>query len=202
MKPLHIDFSILGDASASRQLSAELVQTWRQNEGGLDVTYCDLTADVVTHFSAPTLAAGSTPTELRDIALKHEVTVDGEVLERLLTVDIVVIDAPVYNFTISNQLKAWINHIAITGKAFRYTENDPTGPTGDKRVVIVSTVSGVYTGQLTDAAHEGYLRTTLGFFDIINIEMVRAEGLAYDGEPRAQAIAATRRQIAGQLAAA
>lgn len=41
MKLLHIDSSILGDASASRQLSAELVQAWRQNEDGLDVTYRD-----------------------------------------------------------------------------------------------------------------------------------------------------------------
>ncbi len=60
MKLLHIDSSILGDASASRQLSAELVQAWRQNEDGLDVTYRDLAADAVAHFSALTLAAGST----------------------------------------------------------------------------------------------------------------------------------------------
>lgn len=139
MKLLHIDSSILGDASASRQLSAELVQAWRQNEDGLDVTYRDLAADAVAHFSALTLAAGSTPAELRDAALKHEVAVGEEVLEEFLAADVVVIGAPMYNFTISSQLKAWIDRIAVAGKTFRYTENGPVGLAGDKKVVIVST---------------------------------------------------------------
>lgn len=202
MKLLHIDSSFLGDASASRQLSAELVQAWRQNEDGLDVTYRDLAADAVAHFSALTLAAGSTPAELRDAALKHEVAVGEEVLEEFLAADVVVIGAPMYNFTISSQLKAWIDRIAVAGKTFRYTENGPVGLAGDKKVVIVSTAGGVHAGQPTGAAHEGYLRTVLGFFGITDIEVVRAEGLAYGEEPRAQAIAAARRQIAGQFAAA
>ena len=71
---------------------------------------------------------------------------------------------------------------------------------GDKKVVIVSTAGGVHAGQ--PPAHEGYLRTVLGFFGITDIEVVRAEGLAYGEESRAQAIAAARRQIAGQFAAA
>ncbi|HHF0618085.1 TPA: FMN-dependent NADH-azoreductase AzoR2 [Pseudomonas aeruginosa] len=202
MKLLHIDSSILGDASASRQLSAELVQAWRQNEDGLDVTYRDLAANAVAHFSALTLAAGSTPAELRDAALKHEAAVGEEVLEEFLAADVVVIGAPMYNFTISSQLKAWIDRIAVAGKTFRYTENGPVGLAGDKKVVIVSTAGGVHAGQPTGAAHEGYLRTVLGFFGITDIEVVRAEGLAYGEEPRAQAIAAARRQIAGQFAAA
>jgi len=189
-------------SSASRQLSAELVQAWRQNEDGLDVTYRDLAADAVAHFSALTLAAGSTPAELRDAALKHEVAVGEEVLEEFLAADVVVIGAPMYNFTISSQLKAWIDRIAVAGKTFRYTENGPVGLAGDKKVVIVSTAGGVHAGQPTGAAHEGYLRTVLGFFGITDIEVVRAEGLAYGEEPRAQAIAAARRQIAGQFAAA
>ncbi|VTQ39739.1 azoreductase [Pseudomonas aeruginosa] len=183
MKLLHIDSSILGDASASRQLSAELVQAWRQNEDGLDVTYRDLAADAVAHFSALTLAAGSTPAELRDAALKHEVAVGEEVLEEFLAADVVVIGAPMYNFTISSQLKAWIDRIAVAGKTFRYTENGPVGLAGDKKVVIVSTAGGVHAGQPTGAAHEGYLRTVLGFFGITDIEVVRAEGLAYGEEP-------------------
>ena len=117
-------------------------------------------------------------------------------LEEFLAADVVVIGAPMYNFTISSQLKAWIDRIAVAGKTFRYTENGPAA--GDKKVVIVSTAGGVHAGQPTGAAHEGYLRTVLGFFGITDIEVVRAEGLAYGEEPRAQAIAAARRQIAGQ----
>lgn len=90
----------------------------------------------------------------------------------------------------------------MAGKTFRYTENGPVGLAGDKKVVIVSTAGGLHAGQPSGAAHEGYLRTVLGFFGITDIEVVRAEGLAYGEEPRAQAIAAARRQIAEQFAAA
>ncbi len=106
-----------------------------------------------------------------------------EVLEEFLAADVVVIGAPMYNFTISSQLKAWIDRIAVAGKTFRYTENGPVGLAGDKKVVIVSTAGGVHAGQPTGAAHEGYLRTVLGFFGITDIEVVRAEGLAYGEEP-------------------
>ena len=107
----------------------------------------------------------------------------GEVLEEFLAADVVVIGAPMYNFTISSQLKAWIDRIAVAGKTFRYTENGPVGLAGDKKVVIVSTAGGVHAGQPTGAAHEGYLRTVLGFFGITDIEVVRAEGLAYGERP-------------------
>ena len=70
-----------------------------------------------------------------------------------------------------------IDRIAVAGKTFRYTENGPVGLAGDKKkVVIVSTAGGVHAGQPTGAAHEGYLRTVLGFFGITDIEVVRAEG--------------------------
>lgn len=89
MKLLHIDSSILGDASASRQLGAELVQAWRQNEQGLEVSYRDLAADAVAHFSALTLAAGGTPDELRDAAQKHEAALSEALLEEFLAANVV-----------------------------------------------------------------------------------------------------------------
>ena len=123
-----------------------------------------------------------------------------EVLEEFLAADVVVIGAPMYNFTISSQLKAWIDRIAVAGRDLPLHRERPGWP-GDKKVVIVSTAGGVHASQPTGAAHEGYLRTVLGFFGITDIEVVRAEGWPM-ARPRAQAIAAARRQIAGQFAAA
>ena len=80
----------------------------------------------MAHFSALTLAAGSTSGAARCRA-EHEVAVGEEVLEEFLAADVVVIGAPMYNFTISSQLKAWIDRIAVAGKTFRYTENGPVG---------------------------------------------------------------------------
>ena len=202
MKLLHIDSSILGDASASRQLSQEVVQAWAAAEPGVQVTYRDLAADAISHLSAASLVAAGTPAELRDAAQKHEAALGENSIEEFLAADAIVIGAPMYNFTVPSQLKAWIDRIAVAGKAFRDTENDPQGLAGGKKVIIVSTAGGLHAGQPSGAAHEDYLKLVLGFLGITDIEVIRAEGLAYGEEPRANAIKGARAEIASAFASA
>lgn len=202
MKLLHIDSSILGDNSASRQLSAELVAAWAAAEQGVDVTYRDLAADAISHLSAASLVAAGTPAELRDAAQKHEAALGEQSIEEFLAADAIVIGAPMYNFSIPSQLKAWIDRIAVAGKTFRYTESAPEGLAGGKKVIIVSTAGGIHAGQPSGVAHENYLELVLNFLGITDIEVVRAEGLAYGDEPRRNAIAGAQASIASQFAAA
>ncbi|WP_281687964.1 FMN-dependent NADH-azoreductase [Pseudomonas citronellolis] len=202
MKLLHIDSSILGDASASRQLSQEVVQAWAAAEPGVQVTYRDLAADAISHLSAASLVAAGTPAELRDAAQKHEAALGENSIEEFLAADAIVIGAPMYNFTVPSQLKAWIDRIAVAGKTFRYTESGPQGLAGGKKVIIVSTAGGLHAGQPSGAAHEDYLKLVLGFLGITDIEVIRAEGLAYGEEPRANAIKGARAEIASTFASA
>ncbi|MDT4791170.1 FMN-dependent NADH-azoreductase 1 [compost metagenome] len=202
MKLLHIDSSILGDASASRQLSREVVDAWRAAEPGIQVTYRDLAADAISHLSSASLVAAGTPAELRDAAQKHEAELGESTIEEFLAADAIVIGAPMYNFTVPTQLKAWIDRIAVAGKTFRYTETGPVGLAGGKKVIIVSTAGGLHAGEPSGAAHEDYLKLVLGFLGVTDIEVVRAQGLAYGEEPRQQAIGAARQSIAAQFAAA
>lgn len=202
MKLLHIDSSILGDNSTSRQLSAELVAAWAAAEPGVDVTYRDLAADAISHLSAASLVAAGTPAELRDAAQKHEASLGEQSIEEFLAADAIVIGAPMYNFSIPSQLKAWIDRIAVAGKTFRYTESGPEGLAGGKKVIIVSTAGGIHAGQPSGVAHENYLELVLNFLGITDIEVVRAEGLAYGDEPRRNAIAGAQASIANQFAAA
>lgn len=202
MKLLHIDSSILGDNSASRQLSRSVVQAWQAAEPGSKVTYRDLAADAISHFSAATLVAAGTPDELRDAAQKHEAHLSTDTLQEFLDADAVVIAAPMYNFTVPTQLKAWIDRIAIAGKTFRYTEAGPEGLCGGKKVVIVSTSGGLHVGQPTGVGHEEFLQVFLGFIGITDIEIVRAHGLAYGDDVRSKAMSDAQAQIAEQLFAA
>lgn len=80
MKLLHIDSSILGDNSASRQLSGEVVKTWQAAEPGVVVTYRDLADDAISHFSAATLVAAGTAAELRNAAQQHEADLSAQAL--------------------------------------------------------------------------------------------------------------------------
>ncbi|WP_263143465.1 NAD(P)H-dependent oxidoreductase [Pseudomonas sp. RIT-PI-AD] len=202
MKLLHLDSSILGEASASRQLGQALVKSWQSAEPGLEVTYRDLAGDALNHFSASSLAAAATPAELRDALQEAEAALGEAVLEEFLAADVIVIDAPMYNFGISSQLKAWIDRICVAGRTFRYTESGPEGLAVGKKAVIVSTAGGVHAGQPSGIAHEDYLKLVLGFLGIRDIEIVRAEGLAYGDAPRAAALAGAQAQIDQRFIAA
>ncbi|AIL61895.1 FMN-dependent NADH-azoreductase [Pseudomonas alkylphenolica] len=202
MKLLHIDSSILGDNSASRQLSRSVVDAWKAADPSLEVVYRDLAADAISHFSAATLVAAGTPEALRDAAQQHEAQLSSETLQEFLAADAVVIAAPMYNFTVPTQLKAWIDRVAVAGQTFRYTEAGPEGLCGDKKVILVSTAGGLHAGQPTGAGHEDFLKVFLGFIGITDLEIVRAHGLAYGEEHRANALSAAQAQISNELFAA
>ena len=202
MKLLHIDSSILGDNSASRQLSREVVEAWKAAEPGITVTYRDLAADAISHFSAQTLIAAGTSAELRDAAQQHEAELSATTMAEFQAADAVVIAAPMYNFSVPTQLKAWIDRIAVAGQTFRYTEAGPEGLCGGKKLVIVSTAGGLHAGQPSGVGHEDYLKLLFGFIGITDIEFVRAEGLAYGDDMRTKAMSEATLQIGQQFAAA
>ena len=112
-------------------------------------------------------------------------------LAEFLAADIVVIGAPMYNFTIPSQLKAWIDRILVAGKTFKYGENGPQGLAGNKRVIVAISRGGFY-GADTPAAlgeHlETYLRWVFGFIGIANPEFILADGIQVGPEHREKAL--------------
>jgi FMN-dependent NADH-azoreductase len=119
-------------------------------------------------------------------------------VEELLAADAIVIGAPMYNFSIPTQLKAWIDRIAQAGRTFRYTEKGPVGLASGKKVVIASSRGGRYAGTALENAldhQEAYLRAVLGFLGITDVTVVRAEGTGMGPEAQAQALESARRHI-------
>jgi FMN-dependent NADH-azoreductase len=120
-------------------------------------------------------------------------------MDEFLAADTVVIGAPMYNFTISTQLKAWIDRIAVRGKTFSYTENGPQGLAGGKRVIIAVARGNIYSPGAPAAAfdfQEPYLRAVFGFIGISDVEFVRAEGINFSPEHRTAALASAREAAA------
>jgi FMN-dependent NADH-azoreductase len=142
---LHIDSSVLGEHSVSRRLSAALVAQWRAADPTTAVVYRDLGAAPPAHLSGEILAAGRLePGKLSD-QQRREIGVSEALIEEFLAADAIVIGAPMYNFAIPTQLRAWIDRVVQAGRTFRYTQAGPVGLAGGKRVVIVSSRGGVYT---------------------------------------------------------
>jgi FMN-dependent NADH-azoreductase len=190
MRLLHIDASIQGANSASRQLSAAVVERLRKATPGLQITYRDLAATPLAHLSGAHLGAmqGATP---ESPTLQQDLAASQAALEEFLAADIVVIGAPMYNFTIPTQLKAWIDRIVVAGKTFRYGAEGPVGLAGNKRVIIAISRGGLY-GPGAPAAvleHlETYLRGVFGFIGVAKPELIVAEGLMIGTEQRQQSM--------------
>ncbi|MDH4907653.1 FMN-dependent NADH-azoreductase [Xanthomonas axonopodis pv. ricini] len=178
MKLLHLDSSALGANSVTRVLSAAVVEQQRRRHPELDVSYRDLDRDPIPHLTAQTLAQAD----------PAEAAAAEAVMQQFLQADVIVIGAPMYNFAIPSTLKAWIDRIAVAGRTFQYTANGPEGLAGGKRVIIASARGGLYADPTNDF-QEPYLRQVLGFLGIDDISFVRAEGVAYSPQHRADALA-------------
>src|SRR4030081_1698375 len=126
MKLLHIDSSVLGYHAVSRQVSAAIVERLRRAKPGLEVVYRDLTLTPLAHLSGSHLAAGQGA--VPEAALQQDLAAGQAVLDEFLAADIVVLGAPMYNFTIPSQLKAWIDRILVAGKTFQKGAQGGGGP--------------------------------------------------------------------------
>lgn len=201
MYVLHLDSSILGTQSASRSLGRELVERLSAGRSDASVHYRDLSLFAEPLADGRLLAARGTPEAQRDAAQTALVREADAVLDEFLAADVLVIGAPMYNFSIPSPLKNWIDLVAVAGKTFRYTEHGPVGLAGAKRAVLVATAGGQHAGTPSGAAHVDYLRLLLGFLGITDVSVVRAEGLGLGAAVRDPALQAARGQIA-QLAGA
>jgi len=168
---LHLDSSINGTNSASRELSAKIVEQLKSAQWGEKVVYHDLAANPLPHLTLDAFA-------------------DSSALDEFFAADTIVIGAPMYNFSLPTQLKAWIDRIVIAGKTFQYGANGPEGLAKGKRVIIALARGGFYDESSPASALE-HLETYLrGVFNFIGIkpEFVVADGLAIGPEQREQSM--------------
>lgn len=177
MTILHIDSSITGDLSASRELTAAIVATLTDGKKE-DVTYRDLVAEALPHLTLPAFGEADS----------------AEVLAEFKSADTVVIGAPMYNFTVPSQLKAWVDRILVAGETFRYTDTGASeGLMGGKRVIVAVARGGLYgeDSAARSVEHaERWLANVFSFIGIDDVEFVIAEGLKVSEEAKAAAMAA------------
>lgn len=185
MKVLHIDSSIMADASVSRQLSQAIVLQLTEKHPQAVVEYLDLATQPIPHLDAEIL-----------MGQNAEQSALGErIIQQYLDADVVVIGAAMYNFGITSTLKAWIDRISVAGRTFKYTENGPVGLAGAKKAYIASSRGGVYGDNSPVDFQEGFLKTVFNFTGVTDVEVIRAEGVNMGPELKDQAIANALAQV-------
>ena len=204
-KLLFIKSSILGRDSKSSLVAEEFVETWKVKHQAAQVVTRDLGASPVSHLALDHLGAVMTPADKRSPEQAESVATADVLIGELEEADTIVIASPMYNFSISTNLRAWIDHVVRAGRTFRYTEEGrPEGLLKNKKVVVVTGRGGVYSeGPMTAFDfQEPYLRTILGFIGLTNITFIHVEGLRISADAAAKGIAKARAQIGTVLPAA
>jgi FMN-dependent NADH-azoreductase len=183
MNILHIDSSILGNHSLTRPLSALTVDRLVAANAGVRVEHLDLAESPIPHLTGAKFAARGQSVD--------------PVLEQFKAADIIVIGSPMYNWTISSQLKAWIDRVAVPGETFAYTPRGPKGLAGGKRVIVLT---GRGSSMLDDRYagfdhQEPYLRTVFRFLGIDDLTFIHAQGLSLAPDARPSVVAHAEAEI-------
>ncbi len=190
MKLLAIDSSILNKFSVSRQLTHSFVNQWQQIHLETRVTYRDLHDQPINHLSNSIISANSLEPSKISPVIKEELELSRQLISEFLSADVIVIGAPMYNFSISSQLKAWIDRVLVAGTTFNYLDGKVQGLAGGKQVFIISSRGGYYNMEpmLSLDHQENYLTTVLNFVGIDDITFIRAEGVNMGEQIRSQSL--------------
>lgn len=200
---LHINSSVRNTGSLSRQITAEFLEKWRAANPGDVVVERDLAAQPLPHLNEDMLGAFFTPATDRTPQQNLTAQLSEKLVAELFAADVIVIGAPMYNFSISSGLKAWIDHVARAGMTFKYSEAGPVGLLTGKKVYVFTSRGGVYStgpGAALDF-HETYLRAVLGFIGLTDMTFVHTEGVALGEDSVNQALNQTRETMTELLAA-
>jgi len=196
MKILHIDTATTGENSVTRELTQAAVDHFKATNPDAEVTTLDLGNNPLPHLSPATTGAIRLPEEAHTEEMKAAFAGERAVFDQFMASDVVIIGAPMYNFTIPSSLKSWIDRLGVPGKSFSYSEAGPKGLCGGRRVIVLSSRGGEYEFDGPMEHQESYLRDFFGFIGIDDVEFIRAEKIGFGPEVRAAAIADAKEKIA------
>jgi FMN-dependent NADH-azoreductase len=174
LKILEVQASARSAGSISRDLTGDLIAALEDRHGESELTRRDL-AHGLPFIDEAWVGANFTPEEERTSTHRQILSRSDDLVAELQEADVIVIGAPLYNFSIPAVLKAWVDMIARAGLTFYYTENGPVGLLKDKKVYVLVPSGGVPVGSPMDFATP-YLRHALAFVGITDVEFIGAQG--------------------------
>lgn len=194
---LFVSSSLFGEKSQSGLIARELIDNLRAAQPGAVLVERELRADTIPHLGLEVVAVATQPPEARSSTAQTAAALADRLIEEVEAADILVIAAPMYNFSIPSTLKAWIDHIARAGRTFRYGAGGPEGLLKGKKVFIVTARGGIYTEGPAKAMdfQEPYLRFMLGFLGLDDIRFIHVEGLQMGPESAARGIEHARKEL-------
>ena len=198
MNILYVASSSRGSASYSNRVATDVLTELRSHNPGATVTVRDLGREPLPHidddFVAATRGPAASQTDEQRVLLARSDTL----VDELLAADVVVIAAPMINFTIPSTLKSWVDYVARAGRTFRYSEKGPEGLVTGKQVILVVARGGVYAGNPALDFQVPYLKSVLGFLGMSDVEVIEVEGTAFGPDAAEKAVTAANAKLHAQ----
>lgn len=192
---LIIESSARQQDSVSRQLTREFTQQWQAAHPTDTLALRDLALNPVPHLDADLLGGWMKPEAQRSAAEVQALLRSNELTDELLAADVLVLAAPMYNFTIPSTLKAWLDHVLRAGITFKYTPTGPQGLLSGKRAIVLTARGGIHAGASSDH-QEPYLRQVMAFIGIHDVTFIHAEGLNMSGDFHEQGLNQAKAKLA------
>ena len=196
MQILRIDSSTTGEQSISRKLTDLITQHFTEANPDAELVVRDLVENPLAHIDPITTKALRTPPETHEEAVAAAYPDERAVLDEFFASDIVVIGAPMYNFSVPSQLKAWLDRLGVPGVTFKYSDSGPEGLAGGRKVVIASSRGGEYSNDQMAENQESLLKTFFGFIGVDDLHFVRVEKTGYGPDAIEEGMKAAKEQIA------
>jgi FMN-dependent NADH-azoreductase len=184
MNILQINSSLRGTQSESTRVANAIVAKVAAANPGATVTVRDLGANPHPVLDEAALGALFTPADQRTTDQAARVALDDALIAEAQAADVIVIGAPMYNFGMPIQLKAWFDAIARAGVTFRYTENGPEGLLKNKKVYVATARGGIYP--LDADPQVPHIRMLLNFLGLTDHEFIYSAGQAMGPEAAAK----------------
>ncbi|MCW2267603.1 FMN-dependent NADH-azoreductase [compost metagenome] len=192
---LVIESSARQQDSISRQLTRDFVSQWQAANPTDPITLRDLAVNPVPHLDANLLGGWMKPEDQRNGDELQALARSNELTDEVLAADVLVLAAPMYNFTIPSTLKAWLDHVLRAGITFKYTETGPQGLLTGKKAYILTARGGIHAGASSDH-QEPYLRQVMAFIGIHDVTFIHAEGLNLGGDFHEKGLNQAKAQLA------
>jgi FMN-dependent NADH-azoreductase len=177
VKLLRIDSSAR-ENSVSRQHTEAFVTAWRKQCPDGEIFERDVAASALSAIGEEWVVAARTHPAKRTPADGQALALSDQLIDELESADMIVIGAPMYNFTISAPLKAWIDQIVRAGRTVEYGPQGRRGLLHGKKVVVLTSRGGTYPESPSETKLDyqaSYLRLILDFIGLKDVTFIHAE---------------------------
>jgi FMN-dependent NADH-azoreductase len=198
MNILYVTSSSRGSASYSNRVAAEVLDELRVRNPGTAVTVRDLAHEPLPHIGDAFVAATRSPNGPQTDEQRALLAQSDALVDELFAADLIVIAAPMINFTIPSNLKTWIDYVARAGRTFSYSEKGPQGLVTGKQVIVVAARGGIYANGNALDFQLPYLKGVLGFLGMTDVTVLEVEGTAYGPDVAEKAVAAATAKLHAQ----